>query len=160
MQILIRHIAPDDNKTIASIIRNVLTEFGCNKPGTAYADTQTDFMYEYYTLPRHKYFIAEVDGVIAGGAGVGSLPDVLQVCELQKMYLNKPYRNKHIAPLLLNACIDVALKFDYKAMYLETLPQLKQAVKLYRQNHFEMLDAPIANTGHSACSIWMMRQIS
>ena len=40
--IQIRPIAPSDNIALAKVIRDALTEFGANKPGTVYFDPTTD----------------------------------------------------------------------------------------------------------------------
>jgi len=42
MDINIVPIAPEHNKSLASIIRAALEEFGANKPGTVYFDDSTD----------------------------------------------------------------------------------------------------------------------
>ena len=117
-------------------------------------------MYQYYTQPGHAYFIVLVDGILAGGAGIGVLPDVKQICELQKMYLSPAYRNLGLASKLLTVCINTAKEYGYTSMYLETMPELKRAIQFYQQKHFETLEAPLAHTGHNACSIWMLRTLA
>jgi putative acetyltransferase len=57
--IIIREIQKHDNEAVAAIVRNVLTEMGAPKVGTAYADPQLDFMFEAYTVPKSVYFVIE-----------------------------------------------------------------------------------------------------
>ena len=64
---IIRPILKEDNKQIASLIRNVLLEFGVPKEGTAYADVTLDTMYGAYDNPRAIYFIIEENHKIIGG---------------------------------------------------------------------------------------------
>ena len=47
-QIVIRPIEPNDNAALAKVIRDTLTEFGANKPGTVYFDHTTDALYELF----------------------------------------------------------------------------------------------------------------
>ena len=44
----IRKIEPTDNEALAKIIRDALTEFKANKPGTVYFDDSTDHLYELF----------------------------------------------------------------------------------------------------------------
>ena len=44
----IRKIEPTDNNALAKIIRDALTEFKANKPGTVYFDDSTDHLFELF----------------------------------------------------------------------------------------------------------------
>ena len=68
--ITLRPIIAADNPIIASVIRAVLTEFKANKPGTVYFDPTTDDLSSLFSTPRSQYWILEIDGKIAGGAGI------------------------------------------------------------------------------------------
>lgn len=60
--ITIRPIEKIDNQGIAKIIRNTLTEFKANKPGTVYYDSSTDFLFELFAeTPNSQYFVALVN---------------------------------------------------------------------------------------------------
>lgn len=158
--LLISLIQPEDNPVIASIIRSVLTDFGLNKPGTAFADPILDQLSAVYSKPRSAYYIASVDGVIAGGAGISQLEGAAaQICELQKMYLLKEFRGQGIARQLIDTCLDQARKENYTQCYLETVPELKDAIRLYEYFGFVNLDKPLGNTGHFSCHNWMLKQL-
>ena len=60
----------------------------------------------------------------------------------------------------MKKCIAAAEELGYKNIYLETLPELKDAVSAYQKLGFKLLDGPIGNTGHFTCTIWMLYQIS
>ena len=60
--IQIRPIAPSDNLLLAKVIRDALTEFGANKPGTVFFDPTTDALYELFQTKGSAYFIAEENG--------------------------------------------------------------------------------------------------
>jgi len=158
MEVVIREILPEDNEAMALIIRNSLTEFGLNIPGTAYFDESTDRLYEAFRIEKSKYFVAlDSDGKQIGGVGIyptDGLPE--DTVELVKMYLIPEQRGKGLGKLLMKKCIALAEELGYNQIYLESMPQLKDAVSAYQKLGFKLLDGPIGNTGHYSCSIWML----
>ena len=46
----IRSIQSADNPSLAIIVRNTLTEFGANVPGTVFFDPTTDALYELFRM--------------------------------------------------------------------------------------------------------------
>lgn len=159
--IIIKPIEPADNKAIASIIRTALTEFGANKPGTVFYDDTTDHLYELFTAePKSGYFIALQDGIIVGGAGyfpTEGLPN--NTCELVKMYLNATVRGMGLGRKMIDYVLAAAKQKGYTQVYLETMPELNKAVKVYEQFGFSYLDGPMGNSGHNGCDIWMIRTL-
>lgn len=159
--VVIRQIELTDNVAIASIIRNSLEEFGANKIGTVYFDESTDHLFELFSsIEKSIYFIALVNDTIVGGAGIyptTNLPS--DTCELVKMYLSKEVRGKGLGKLMIDTCIDAAKNFGYKNMYLETMPELKKAVRVYETFGFNYLNAPLGNSGHCGCDIWMLKTL-
>ncbi len=156
----IRAIRPSDNPTLAGIVRNTLAEFGANKPGTVYFDSTTDALYELFQQPGASYFVAEIDGKIAGGAGIyptkGLPPDT---CELVKMYLIPEARGLGLGRTLIEKSIELAKELGYRKIYLETMPELRQALKVYARFGFEYLTEPMGNSGHTGCSLWMLKEL-
>lgn len=160
MSITIRPIQESDNPVIAKIIRDTLAEFGANHPGTVYYDPSTDHLYELFQTPRATYNIALLDGEIVGGGGIypteGLAPDT---CELVKMYLVPSGRGKGIGKMLIERCIDQAREMGYKNIYLETMNELRQALKIYEWMGFEYLSAPLGQSGHFGCPLWMLKKL-
>lgn len=156
----IRRLEKKDNRSIAHIIRSVLTEFKANKPGTVFYDPTTDDLFALFQTSRSAYFVAEVNDEIVGGAGVFPTPNLPQgCCELVKLYLLPQARGKRIGKALIQKCFDAAKEFGYTSMYLETMPELSTAVGLYEQLGFKYLKAPLGNSGHFGCDIWMMKEL-
>jgi len=159
--ILIRPIQSGDNVAMANIIRRSLEEFGANKPGTVYYDDSTDHLFELFqSTPRSAYFIAEKDGVLLGGAGVfptEALP--AGVCELVKMYLSPSARGMGLGRKMISRCLEEAAAQGFSSVYLETMPELKKAVSVYEKFGFEYLTAPMGNSGHNGCDIWMLKKL-
>ncbi|MEO6549648.1 MAG: GNAT family N-acetyltransferase [Ferruginibacter sp.] len=158
--ILIRKIEPQDNTVLAKIIRNALTEFGANKPGTVFFDESTDHLYELFSTGMGVYHVAVVANEVVGGAGIYHTEGLADdTCELVKMYLAPGARGKGIASILMQKCLDAALSAGYKKVYLETMPELVVAVPMYQQYGFSSLTAPLGNSGHNGCNIWMTKTL-
>ena len=157
---LIRKIVADDNAVMAGIIRNSLLEFRAAKPGTVYFDESTDHLSNIFVTEKSAYFILESAGEIAGGGGFyptnGLPPDT---CELVKMYLHKKFRRKGFGEMLLQKCIDEAKKCGYKNMYLESMPELTNAIAMYEKNGFQYISKPLGNSGHTGCDVWMIKEL-
>lgn len=157
---LIREIQQQDNVQVAKVVRTVLEEFNVPKVGTAYADPELDSMYEAYQKPRSTYFVLENEGRIIGVAGISPLANGSEdVCELQKMYFLPETRGLGLGVLMMEACLAKAKEFGFKQCYLETMPYMEAAQKLYKKSGFEYLDGPMGCTGHSACPVWMIKNI-
>lgn len=159
--IIIRTIEPVDNAAVANIVRTSLAEFGANKPGTVYYDETTDALYELFQTPGSIYHVAEKDGVVVGGGGIFPSPGLPEgMCELVKMYLKKEVRGQGLGRLIINRSIEFAKAAGYNKVYLETMPELKQAVKTYEKFGFQYLEKQLGNTGHFGCDVWMIKEIN
>jgi putative acetyltransferase len=159
--IIIREIQQKDNQAIAKIVRDVLMELGAPKVGTAYADPQLDFLFETYQNPKSKYFVVENNEIVIGGAGIAPLENEAEtICELQKMYFLLEARGLGIGSQLMGKCLDIAKDFGYEKCYLETMPYMESAQKLYKKVGFEYLCEPLGNTGHTSCPVWMIKQLT
>jgi putative acetyltransferase len=157
----IRPIQESDNQVLAKIIRDTLTEFGANHPGTVYTDPATDTLSELFKEPQSLYFVAQTDeGRIVGGGGIyptDGLPE--ETCELVKMYLIPEARGKGTGRLIIEKCFQAARGNGFKKIYIETMPELKQALNIYEKLGFESLPSPLGNSGHFGCELWMIRQL-
>lgn len=158
--IVIREISATDNVQIAQVIRDVLVELGAPKVGTAYEDVSLDNMTETYSIKKSAYFVVEREGKILGGAGIAPLYGFEdQVCELQKMYFLKEVRGLGLGEILIQKCLINAKNMGFKKCYLETLPYMVAAQKLYTKVGFEPLEKPLGNTGHYSCDVWMIKAL-
>jgi len=157
---IIRPIQQKDNPQIARVIRDVLIEFGVPKVGTAFADKSLDSMFENYNSERRIYFVVEENGSIIGGAGVSPLDNFEgNVCELQKMYFSPQARARGIGSEIMEICLNKARALGFEQCYLETMPYMEDARKLYYKNGFENLDNPLGDTGHYSCNVWMIKNL-
>ena len=96
-----------------------------------------------------------------GCAGIGPLQEVdPDTWELLKMYFLPALRGTGMGTKLLNVCLQAAIKAGYRQCYLETLESMHHARKLYGKHGFAAIDAPMGNTGHSACDRWMVKDLT
>jgi putative acetyltransferase len=160
MNVHIRSISKEDNPVIAKIIRDTLAEFGANRPGTVYYDPTTDHLFELFQKEKAVYNIAELNGKIIGGGGIyptEGLP--ADTCELVKMYLLPEARGIGLGTQLINRCLEQAQQNGFKKIYLETMDELKPALKVYEKLGFTYLDGPMGNSGHFGCPLWMIKSL-
>ena len=157
----IRKIEKKDNEAVAQLIRAVFEELNIPKVGTAYADSYLDFMFEEYSKPKSVYFVVENDGKIIGSAGVAPLENEAEtICELQKMYFLPETRGLGIGSQMMELCLQAAKDFGFEKCYLETMPFMHDAQKLYKKVGFEYICSPMGSTGHVSCPVWMLKELS
>lgn len=157
--LIVRRIEQRDNPQMASVIREVMPEFGATGPGFAIVDPAVDHLFETYLAKDSIYYVVEYEGRVVGGAGIArlegsSLSD--QICELQKMYFLKSIRGLGLGQKLMSLCLNFAREVGYRACYIETLTGMDEAKKLYLKNGFTPLSGPLGDTGHFKCDSWYL----
>ena len=159
MKYKIREIEEKDNKQVENVIRTCLIEYGANHEGTAWADPDLGRFSEIYNKPGHKYWVAiDENETVVGGVGIGDLPGVEGVCELQKMYCLKEARGTGISHKLIELALDYAKEF-YSRCYLETLDNMIAAQKFYEKYDFKRMNGPLVDTGHFACDVCYIKEL-
>lgn len=159
--VVIRAIEKKDENTLAAVVREVMAEYNGDPKTTILGDPSLDTMYTNYQEPGASYYIAEMDGLIAGGAGVRKLDGGEPgVCELQRMFLSPDARGKGIGKKLMDICLADARKFGYKAIYIETLGNMKEAMHLYEKSGFQYIANRMGNTGHVGCGVFMLKTLT
>ena len=157
---IIREVLEKDNTALAAVIRRVLVDIGVPKVGTAYADPELDYMHKTYLKEKAAYFVLKEKGIIIGGAGIAPLEGgEPTVCELQKMYFLEEARGKGLGEKMIDHCLDFARKAGFELCYIETLPYMKAAQKLYIKKGFEYIDGPMGTTGHTSCNVWLTKRL-
>lgn len=156
----IREIEERDNQEVKEVIQKVLLEMGVPKVGTAYEDVSLDNMTATYKFPKMRYFVVENNGRIVGGAGIAPLEKGdPEICELQKMYFLPEARGKGVGTKMMQSCLDFARAEGFTHCYIETLPFMESARKLYSRSGFMYLDKPMGDTGHYNCTMWMIKEL-
>lgn len=166
MSFTMRYIQKEDNQAAASIVRSVLAEFGRSGPGYACDDPETEDLYSAYQFPTSRFRVIydEDSEQLVGCGGFSQLKGTEpydKICELQKLYFLPCIRGKGLGKRLLTALTEEAAALGYRYMYLESLPDLKQAVSLYQKAGFEFIEHSKGNTGHQEkCSVYMLLNLT
>lgn len=157
---ILRKIQPQDNEQIAKVIRDIFEELNAPKEGTAYADPILDQLYEEYQKPKSVYFVIEHEEKVVGGGGLAPLENATkEFCELQKMYLAPQARGLGLGKEIIEKSLAFAKEEGFLKCYLETLPFMKDARKLYEKMGFQYLTEPMGCTGHTSCDVWMIKEL-
>ena len=102
-----------------------------------------------YALPDGRLYLdISDDGIARGCIALRKLSDGKG--EVKRLYVRPEYRGNGIATALVERIIEDARNIGYKELYLDTLPELESAVKLYKSFGFEETgqynDSPVDKT--------------
>ena len=157
---LIRRIEKKDNMIVSDLIKSVFKEFDIAMPGTVYYDPTTDMLFEHFQNKNAILLVAEERGDILGACGIYPTEGLEKDCaELVKFYLKPEGRKKGIGKKLFESCINWSKLNGYSKIYLECFPELTTAIEIYNKYGFQHLKKPLGNTGHHACSVWMIKEL-
>jgi putative acetyltransferase len=159
MNFTIRLAEATDNSALATIIRAAFIEFGAPLTGTVYEDPTTDELFGLFEpIENAILFVAELQGQVVGCCGIYPTNGLASgYAELVKFYLAKQARNKGIGKALFEKSIDAAIEMNYSNLYIESQPSFGKAVKMYERYDFKYLNAPLGNSGHDNCDVWMLK---
>ena len=158
---LIRKVTEEDSAPLAKIIRSVFEEHDAPKIGTVYSDPTTDNLFKLFSIARSILWVAEVNGMPAGCCGIYPTPGLPKDCaELVKFYLSSSVRGVGIGRELMEMSIASAIEMGYRSLYIESLPQYSRAISIYEKQGFKPLGAPLGESGHSTCNVWMLKELN
>ena len=157
---IIRAIKPEDNESLARIIRLSIEALNLPSEGTAHSDPTTDDLFSLFQTPLSYYFVAELDHKVIGGCGIYPTQNLPQgYVEMVRFFLTPEARGKGLGHLLIEKSMAKALELGFKAMYIETFPTMEAAVHLYHKFGFERLQNSLGDSGHFACNVWMKKNL-
>ena len=93
---------------------------------------------EKYAPPKGQIYLVFVDGELAGCVGMKPSDD--SHAELKRLYVRPAFRGRNLGETLTRRIMDDARKAGYRYLRLDTLPGLKNALKLYRRLGFREID--------------------
>lgn len=101
-----------------------------------------------YERPHGRLYGMEDEGQLIGCIALRPLSD--KNCELKRLYVDPNHRGKGIAEAMVDSLIQEAKSIGYTTMFLDTMPFLGAAKRLYEKKGFEettaYLDSPIPET--------------
>ncbi len=153
----IRRIQKKDNVKIKRIIINVSKEYQTDGEGGPVKDKELNTMFENYSEPGSAYYVITENQKVCGGAGIAPLTHRdKSICEFQKMYFLPQVRGQGLGEILMKRCIHKAADLGYKKMYIETVPQMGQAIQLYEKMGAKKISESLGKTGHHQCEYRMV----
>lgn len=114
-------------------------------------DSELDHLAEKYGPPSGRLYLAVSEGLDAGCIGLRRLGS--ETGEIKRLYVRPRFRGCHIGGQLMEKVIQDAKIIGYTSLFLDTLPFLESAVRLYRRYGF--YEIPCYNDSPLDASIHM-----
>jgi len=93
-----------------------------------------------YAAPKGVLAIATVDGLPAGTVALRPLG--MDACELKRLYVRPQFRRRGIGCGLMKWIVERAKSLGYKTAHGDTLPVMTDAMQMYRDFGFRVMDRP------------------
>jgi N-acetyltransferase len=97
-----------------------------------------------YSLPRGALVVGYIEGKPAGTVALRPLTDT--ACEAKRLYVRPEYRGRGIGRSLMNWIIQHARNLGYSTLRGDTLPIMSDALRMYRDMGFVVIDHPYSDT--------------
>lgn len=88
-----------------------------------------------YAPPGGRLLLALDGAEAAGCVGIRRLEP--ETCEMKRLYIRPAYRGHRLGRRLVEAALEQARVMGYSAMYLDTLPGMDAAIRLYESFGFQ-----------------------
>jgi putative acetyltransferase len=156
----IRKMLPEDNGTVAGIIRYNLKKNGLDIPGTVYFDPCVDDLYSFYTGQdgRGYYVLTDETGNVVGGIGFDKMVRIPDCAELQKMYLDDSAKGNGLSYFLIGFIENRMRDAGFRVSYLETHSNLQVAIHVYEKMGYRLIERP-ADVEHGAMDHFYIKEL-
>ena len=92
---------------------------------------EMEHLEDKYGLPDGRLYLLMDREKAAASVALHKIDE--QTCELKRLYVKPEYRRQGIAEMLLDRLISEARETGYSYMVLDTMPALKEAIRLYEK---------------------------
>ncbi len=133
---LIRDWHQSDRAVAASVIRDVLIEYGLPWEPKG-ADRDVIEVERFYLAAGGEFWIVERQGQVVGTAAYYPIERGHQAVEIRKMYLLPALRGKGLGKYLLQQLEEAIAAKGFKEIWIETASVLKEAVQLYQRSGYQ-----------------------
>lgn len=96
-----------------------------------------------YAAPRGALAIAYIDGLEAGAVALRPLDR--NSCELKHLYVRPRFRRRGTGRRLMEWIIEHARVLGFRTVHGDTLPTMTQAMEMYHDLGFHIVDHPYSN---------------
>lgn len=127
---------------IARIARANLKAHGLDIPRTVYFDEALDHLSDFYAPFNRTYYVLLSEGTVAGGIGLAEFSGFPGCCELQKLYLDDPFKGHGLGYEMIAFIERKAIELGYKQIYLETHTNLQAAIHIYEKSGYAQIEKP------------------
>lgn len=131
---LIRELERDDNDAVRALVLRILNQEYAMALTLDELPDLVDVHATYRVATGGNFWVACVDGGIAGCIGVWPLADADH--ELRRMYVDAAHRGQGIAQRLLEVALDWCARHGVRQLWLETNVQWQAARHLYEKHGF------------------------
>ncbi len=133
--VVIRSATNRDFDRIVSLVTDVLSEFGLQPEFETSESDLLDIEATYLQTGGFFNVVEDNDNHLLGTFALRAIER--NNCKLRKMYLARHARGIGLGRRMLNCAIAHARRMGFKTMILETMPVMKDAVRLYTTRGFK-----------------------
>ena len=102
-------------------------------------DEEVNDLKKKYGTPDGRLYLLYYDKELAGCVGLRKID--AENCEMKRLYIRQKYRGKNLGNILVKKIITEAREIGYSHMLLDTLPFLKNAIRLYEKFGFYKIES-------------------
>lgn len=102
-------------------------------------DKEYENIGEKYSMPDGRLYIALYGDIAIGCIALKRIDD--KSCEIKRLYVKPEHRSNQIGEKLVDILIEDAKNIGYDMILLDTLPFLKEAIRLYHKKGFYEIES-------------------
>jgi GNAT superfamily N-acetyltransferase len=134
---VIRAYRKNDYDAVVALVTTVLAEYGF---AAHIGGVQSDLAAIEEGYGKGGFWVAEIDGAVAGTVAIRPKSGTDKTCELKRLYVNKSFRGTGVGRALYEHAEAFARGAGYDRIWLDSSRKFTEARRLYEKNGFVLLD--------------------